>query len=104
MICTKCGAENDDWRRFCRDCGHKLQSGAGDQAGQEQGDGQAKAGGLFSSLGHRPAGGGLGRYVEAWAYAVILIGLGFALIGLDLAWLLYLLVPLAIAGLWLRGL
>jgi hypothetical protein len=104
MICTKCGSENEDWRRFCQECGHKLQSESSDQSGEAQPDGFEKAGGLFPSLGHLPAGGGMGRYVEAWAYALILIALGFALVGLDMAWLLYLLVPLAIFGLRFRGL
>jgi len=107
MICTKCGVENDDGRRFCQDCGHKLQSGMSGESEQEQPaqlGADKKGGGLFSLLGQRPAGGGLGRYVEAWAYALILIGLGFVLIRLDMSWLLYVLVPLGLLGLRLRGL
>jgi len=103
MICTKCGSENEDWRRFCQACGRKLQSEASEPSGEGPAGGLARPGGLFSSLGHRPAGGGMGRYVEAWAYALILFALGFALIRLDMDWLLYLLVPLAILGLRFRG-
>ncbi|MBF0482917.1 MAG: zinc ribbon domain-containing protein [Desulfovibrionaceae bacterium] len=107
MICTKCGFENEDRRRFCRECGRKLQSGAPDWSegsAPVQAGGPERAGGLFASLGRRPAGGGLGRYVEAWIYAFVLIALGFSLIRLDQAWLLYLLVPLAFFCLRLRGL
>jgi hypothetical protein len=104
MICTKCGSENEDDRRFCGECGHKLQSEQPDQSGSgETGEGADRAG-LFSLLAKPASGGGLGRYVEAWAYALALLALGFALIRLDQAWLLYLLVPLAAAALRFRGL
>ena len=110
MRCNKCGSEIPDEERFCPICGHKLQSDrlSGGEAPEGQ-DGTPGPGGdrpsrLLDFQGWSRPERGIGPYVEACAYAVILAAGVAACLAAGVYWPLYPL--LAVLGLvaWRRRL
>lgn len=109
MRCNKCGAANPDSERFCLVCGHKLQSdrqGENDHVGPD-GAGDAAPGAaprLLDFQGWSKPGRGLGPYVEACVYGVLLAaGVAWCLY-VGMFWPLYPLVAVCALAAWLRRL
>ncbi len=109
MQCVKCGAENPDTERFCGVCGHKLQSGRQPGAeGAGQGGGEGGAAGqsrrLLDFQGWAGSERGFGPYIEASAYAVVLVaGVAWCLAA-GVLWPLYPLIAVLALVAWLRRL
>lgn len=108
MRCNKCGTESPDAVRFCPVCGHKLQSDR--QAGVDE-PGEDGASGTFREnsrlldfQGWAKPGRGVGRYVEACAYAVVLAGGVAWYLYSGVLWPLYPLFAVCALAAWLRRL
>jgi len=109
MRCSKCGTESPDTERFCPVCGHKLQSErpnapetpTTENAGPRPADEPRR---LLDFQGWTTPRRGLGRYLEACLYAVILVaGVTYCLLS-GRTWPLYpLIAGLALVA-WLRRL
>jgi hypothetical protein len=101
ITCTKCGARNSDDTLVCADCGNKLQSsrraapsnGPVADAPLERFRHQGVSGDLLRTLK---------RMLEAWAYVLILAGVGTACVVYRIWWPLYPTVVIIALLLWLR--
>lgn len=75
IICTRCGASNDDGELLCRACGRKLQSGRGHTPLPEEEDESPldplSPENLPSAARHM-----LRKGLEAWAYVLALLAAG----------------------------
>ena len=102
MICNKCGVENPDVLRFCRNCGHKLQSAQEDPGAGLDALRRLKPIDLLKDSPGVPIPG-LGKYLEAWAVVFMLwAGAGFCL-WLQAVWPFYPLAGAACLYAWGRG-
>lgn len=110
MRCNKCGASIPDTERYCPVCGHKLQSDH--QAGAKGPDGDTDSGDEAGSAGSRlldfqgwtKTGRGLGPYLEACAYGVLLAaGVAWYLYS-GMFWPLYPILGICALAAWLRRL
>ncbi len=99
IICTGCGGNNQDDARFCFQCGRKLQSDF--TAGPD-------SGGSFFLQEHIPErfremlDEGVGKYVEAWLYILVLVVTAIACMWENDYRALYVAAPLAGLIAWLR--
>jgi uncharacterized membrane protein YvbJ len=93
IICTKCGASNQEEAAFCAKCGHKFQSVRRDS------DGASPAPSRLLLLPEDARRGSLAKllrpYIEAWAYVLALIAATVILLMKGVYWPLYLLAPAA---------
>lgn len=102
VICTKCGADNPDEAPSCQACGHKLQSSRESRSPSER---QAAPRTLpMLDTAPRDQDPKLRPYREAWLVGLGAAGAVFLLLGGQLSWPLYLVIALAAAYAWLRGL
>ena len=112
MLCTKCGVEIADAKRFCPACGHKLQSGrqaAGESGGESGGPAKSDADGgdapgLLQYQGWGERERSMGALGEACVYAAILAGGVGACLWFGLLWPLYPLVGVLALTAWVRRL
>jgi hypothetical protein len=106
MRCNKCGDEIPDNERFCPSCGHKLQSGRVADAEDDAGDDDAPAdqSRLLDFQGWSKPGRGIGPYIEACIYAVILAGGIIFCLSSGLLWPLYPLIGVLGLAAWIRRL
>ncbi|EGJ49980.1 zinc ribbon domain-containing protein [Desulfocurvibacter africanus] len=100
MICTSCGLENSDDQRFCNRCGRKLQSSftIPDMDGEEEGPAVTRL--RLEMLGLSRLA--IGKFLEAWAYALALLAVTLWCGRNELYWPLYVIVPVLGLMLWRR--
>ncbi|MCM0756832.1 zinc-ribbon domain-containing protein [Desulfovibrio aminophilus] len=76
IICTRCGAANEDDELLCQECGRKLQSGLHTPGAGKNGENR----GPLSPMRVQPVSAMLRRLLlkgaEAWVYALILAAAG----------------------------
>jgi len=119
MLCNKCGTELPDDARFCPVCGRKLQSGrlvggGGDGMGETDdpsasarmnastdAEGEPR---LLEFQGWTEPKRGIGPYVEACVYAMILAGGVTWCLLIGILWPLYPLLGILGLTAWLRRL
>lgn len=106
MRCNKCGEENPDAARFCTVCGHKLQSDhhPGAESPESSAPETPSTRPLLDFQGWTRPGRGLGPYLEACIYAVILIGAVVWCLADQITWPLYPILAILALVAWLRRL
>ncbi len=101
IICNKCGGANKDEAMRCEQCGHKLQSGRREYDLRRA---EEKLSLKMDDEARNRTLRMLKPYLEAWGYALILLGATVALLIHRVYWPLYLLAPLLFVILRLRKL
>ena len=100
MICTRCGQDNTDAAAVCHRCGRKLQSFFNQHAQGRKARGEDLP---LLTLSHASLGrDALMRCVEAWAWALLGLGLLGVCLVLEKLWPLYALGPVLLLALHLR--
>lgn len=76
IICTRCGASNDDGKLVCQACGRKLQSGRSGPSPLAEEEEDAPLAPLSREILPAAIRRMLRKGLEAWVYALVLLAAG----------------------------
>ena len=92
IICTKCGTKNPDDSSACQKCGKKLQS---TRSVKEEKPRRPKLEEEIRFSFWAKCAQGKQRFIEAWAYVAIVVGVSYLSVSKEVYWPIYVVVALA---------